>query len=922
MCFPLTARISSVLVLGILAIVNGEPESAAAGQINFDNVPSGTIIDNAYPGVTLGCIVCGSGHAFARDMSSFGSSTAATDPNVITLIGPPGSGDTNASSLTSFDGRFGAVTVVFATPQKTVSIQARPQLPLEFLGSVNNKPYMEVYSSTTQNSSTLLGRVLYPLNYGTGGYCTTGNGGCGGPWQTLTFTSPSDNIVSMRLSSQTSQGGSFVYADFDNLTFETTPPPVPLVASLPEASYCANFNSGVPAGMAVFGSAAVSGGYLHLTDASGGLGIAYLNDFNGGAKVSAFTATFKASLFGAACCDGGLSPADGFSFSLVPAATAPAVPDLTQAIEEGLPQGLTVSFDTWDNGGGEAPAIDVKWLGQTIGHAPFQASQSPIGAQNAAAASRDVVINLDEDGTVDVSYGGVMVLTNVQTPYNGALIGAPKWVLGARTGLATDNHWIDDLCVTARAGGKVFTTFDSGIPAGMSLFGDAKVDAGRLKLLSVTDSNGFGIAYIDDFGRGELVKGFHANFQASLFGATCCGGGTLPADGFSFNLVPANSVLSNPGYAQYAEEGATQGLSVNFDTWDNGGGEAPAIGITWFGQTIVSVPFQASQSPLGITDPAVAARNVVIDLKDNGRMDVSYGGTLVISNVATPYDPALIGTPKWVLGARIGGANDNFWFDDLTITTLPAAGRLVPGLYNTGVDAQGVTLVNDAKDSHYVLVLGGTDAFVENSVPGFPVPPWLGDSAVSAWISPSVSTYAPSDGSGTANYRYETKFDLTGFNPGTVRLNGQWATDNNGVDILINGTSTGQLNTNQFAAWTPFQITNGFVAGTNRLTFIVNNGGPGAPVGNDPTGLRAELWATASLNCGAARSAPQITFGPHSGSINLGWAQPGYVLQTAQSITGPWIDSTRGVTVNAQSFTTLVSSTGPTRFFRLRLDCP
>ena len=88
----------------------------------------------------------------------------------------------------------------------------------------------------------------------------------------------------------------------------------------------------------------------------------------------------------------------------------------------------------------------MKWLGQTIGHAPFQASQSPNGAATAAAASRDVIINLDDDGTVDVSYGGVAVLTNVQTPYNASVIGAPKWVMGARTGLANDNHWIDNLC--------------------------------------------------------------------------------------------------------------------------------------------------------------------------------------------------------------------------------------------------------------------------------------------------------------------------------------------------------------------------------------------------------------------------------------------------------------------------------------------
>jgi hypothetical protein len=42
-----------------------------------------------------------------------------------------------------------------------------------------------------------------------------------------------------------------------------------------------------------------------------------------------------------------------------------------------------------------------------------------------------------------------------------------------------------------------------------------------------------------------------------------------------------------------------------------------------------------------------------------------------------------------------------------------------------------------------------------------------------------------------SDYIYETTFDVTGFDPSTVRLIGRWATDNEGVNILINGISTG-----------------------------------------------------------------------------------------------------------------------------------
>src|SRR5262245_57549400 len=418
-------------------------------------------------------------------------------------------------------------------------------------------------------------------------------------------------------------------------------------ATLTAATYSSDFKSGTPAGMTLFGAANVSGGFLQLTPAlNGQFGIAYIDDFGGGQLVQSFRATFKAALFGSTCCGGGSLPADGFSFNLVPAASALTNPGLGQPAEEGLNEGLAVNFDTWDNGGGEAPAIDVKWKGTIIATAPFQASQSPVGAPDAASALRDVDINLEPDGTLDVSYGGIVVLSNVQTPYRPQVIGVPKWVLGARTGAANDNHWIDDLRIVAvpAPGGAFCTDFNSGQPAGTSLFGAATVSAGYLQLTPAVGGL-FGIAYIHDFTGGHPVQAFRATFKAALFGSTCCGGGALPADGFSFNLVPATTVLANPGYGQPAEEGLNEGLAVNFDTWDNGAGEAPAIDVKWMGTTIATAPFQPSQSPVGAPDAATALRNVDIKLDLDGTLDVSYGGTLVVNNVATPYNAALIGAP-------------------------------------------------------------------------------------------------------------------------------------------------------------------------------------------------------------------------------------------------------------------------------------
>jgi probable HAF family extracellular repeat protein len=209
--------------------------------------------------------------------------------------------------------------------------------------------------------------------------------------------------------------------------------------------FASDFQSGVPAGMTLHYNANVSGGHLRLTAAQGGqAGVASINDFGGGALVDRFRASFKLALFG-----GSAPPADGFSFNLVPAATG--LPWQFYEFEEGLSEGLAVNIDTWDNGGGEAPAIEVKWLGNVLARVPHQASAGA-GVNDPNVAAREVLINLDPDGTIDVSYGGQKLIRNLPTGYNSETIGVPRWLLAARTGGAFDNHWVDDLRIEAPAG--------------------------------------------------------------------------------------------------------------------------------------------------------------------------------------------------------------------------------------------------------------------------------------------------------------------------------------------------------------------------------------------------------------------------------------------------------------------------------------
>jgi hypothetical protein len=137
-----------------------------------------------------------------------------------------------------------------------------------------------------------------------------------------------------------------------------------------------------------------------------------------------------------------------------------------------------------------------------------------------------------------------------------------------------------------------------------------------------------------------------------------------------------------------------------------------------------------------------------------------------------------------------------------------------------------------------VSVVGGTTTtLVRQAAGGFPIPPYIGDDSLFAWIGPFNDTQI--DGPG-GRYDYQTTFDLTGLDPMTALLTGQWAADDQGLDILINGVSTGSTSAG-FSAWSSFSISSGFVAGVNTLDFLVNNG-------SGPTGLRVEVSGTADAS--------------------------------------------------------------------------
>lgn len=181
--------------------------------------------------------------------------------------------------------------------------------------------------------------------------------------------------------------------------------------------------------------------------------------------------------------------------------------------------------------------------------------------------------------------------------------------------------------------------------------------------------------------------------------------------------------------------------------------------------------------------------------------------------------------------------------------TLPAIVSAAPIIIcNTGqaVDCVG-TVGNGATDVNYTLVAPGvvTGSTAAVTDDGFPIPPWVANDADSRWIGPASTAGQNSDGP-AGNYFYRTTFDLTGLDPTTAALSGFWSTDNAGVDILINGVSTGQTipffdgSLYSFQHLVAFSVTSNFLPGLNTLDFVVNN----FPAdGENPTGLRVDSIA-------------------------------------------------------------------------------
>ena len=109
----------------------------------------------------------------------------------------------------------------------------------------------------------------------------------------------------------------------------------------------------------------------------------------------------------------------------------------------------------------------------------------------------------------------------------------------------------------------------------------------------------------------------------------------------------------------------------------------------------------------------------------------------------------------------------------------------IPGVVGTGVDDNGELLAAETIDPHWKLVSSPDDDFPGPDVltlkPGFPVGPWVAEGPDSKWVAPQSDQ---GKGNAPGVYVYRLEFDLSGFDPETAKLVGQWTADDTGPEIV------------------------------------------------------------------------------------------------------------------------------------------
>jgi hypothetical protein len=571
------------------------------------------------------------------------------------------------------------------------------------------------------NSATLVLNNLQPANAGIYTCVVSDDGG--GAVSSPCVVSVINQPPTVTATSFSINQNSALTTNYNFLIAGSTDPegrPVSLfdVSGIAPVTFFANFDNGViPARTAAYGNGQISttgytGNSMMLNAAIASTNGAWIiDDLITGRPVTSFLVNFKFRL-----ADGNATPADGMSFNI-----ASDLPNNSaQTAEDGVGTGFSFCIDNYDSGGGEAPALDIKWRGVVVWHYPILKMYT--------TGWIPVSLVMHPDGTVDVSFNNVQVATGVQTGYTP--VSGARYGFYARAGGSFESHAVDDVGITvlssqtslasSRTVGTA-TDFSAGIPANAKIYGNAYLtnNGAGYNYVQLTDpvANQNGSIIFDELTPYTLVRSFAAEFDLRI-----AEGSATPADGFSFNFAPDLAIAAGQSYVNPvgfaagtygAEEGIGTGLSVTVDNYPI---TAPTIKVKWKGiaNTVLSSNLVA---------PWINADfvHVTVTLTSSNTLTVATNGVPVFDNVPVPFAPT---RGRFGFYARTGGSleshavgnislsvdtfNTFAWYSDLNYF-LPQEAKLYGNAYYTNTsganDSPAIRLLDAATNQFGSVVI-------------------------------------------------------------------------------------------------------------------------------------------------------------------------------------------------------------------------
>jgi VCBS repeat-containing protein len=314
--------------------------------------------------------------------------------------------------------------------------------------------------------------------------------------------------------------------------------------------------------------------------------------------------------------------------------------------------GLQIQFDTHNNGG-EGPAFAIVYNGVDV-------ARTVLGNQTTLETNSfvPVSITVSATGQVTLMHNGNTIFNSVQVP--GWNPGADwRFAFGSRTGGLNERAYFDNMVINGATAANVPVSVinanfnNNALPSNAIMNRNGTfatlLQNDRLELTQASNSQ-VGTAIITKPNPNQLLTGINATFDLLI--------GNPSADGADGATFVYGDIADN---ALFGEAFTGSGVQVNFDTYDNGGGEAPAIKLTWRNQMIgrVNVPNATLETNSFVP--------VSISITPEGLISVSHNGINYFRNIQIPdWNPQA--TWRFAIGGRTGGLNERTFVDNLNIS--------------------------------------------------------------------------------------------------------------------------------------------------------------------------------------------------------------------------------------------------------------